>query len=463
MAYSQPRATFGLPAPGAGANVLTGSTTRLPFYFATILLFIHFGRLFDTILVGYKIPAVVCSVAIVVMLFNGGLKLLRSRVGVAFLLLVAWMCVSAPFSTWKAATLMYVLWYAQFFLPLMLLVAIACVTPRDVLKLSFVLALSLLFHLLINGSDAVETGGRYALNGTFGNPDDVALLAGFAIPFVALVCGRLRNPVASYGLLSIGCGYLLWLIGKTATRAAIPALLVMLALYLVRSKGVQKLAILAFACGGALFVILILPANTMARLSTVVDAFSPQSHFDGSEAEASALDRHELMRDAIKATLEHPIVGVGASMFIQYRFDHMMSGNGAHKRYEPSHNTYLQIASEIGIPGVICYLLFLWAIHSQIRATRKLVAGRTGETAELIQSITLCVEAALLYFAVCAAFMTCDRHPHQFVLAGFAIAMQKMAPSWLAGIMPASTSSFSPMQMATVPVLRKRSFPVGTR
>ena len=34
------------------------------------------------------------------------------------------------------------------------------------------------------------------------------------------------------------------------------------------------------------------------------------------------------------------------------------------------------------------------------------------------------LEAALAYFVVCAAFMTCDRHPQQFVLAGIAISLE---------------------------------------
>jgi len=439
------------PAPG----------TRLPFYIAAILLFVHFARLFDVILVGYKIPAIVCILSIIVAIFAGGLKLLRSRVGIAFLLLIGWMSFSAVFSTWRGGSAAYVLWYAQFFLPLMLLVAIASKTPRDIVKLSGVLAFSLVFHLLLNGR---EDNGRYGLSGTtFGNPDDVALLAGFAIPFVALICTRLRNSVVGYTLLASGCSYLLWLIGRTATRAAIPALIAMLGVYFFRSKGVQKLAIVAFSGLAVFLVILLLPANTLERLSTVVEAFSPQQHSYLTEAEASALDRHDIMRDAIKATLDHPIVGVGAGMFVQYRFDHVLGASGLRKHYEPSHNTYLEIASEGGFPGVIFYLVFLWAIHSQIRAARKLATGRITAQAELLRSITMCLEAALVYFAVCAAFMTCDKHPHQFVLAGFAIALQKLAASWMGEDMPVAAPLPVSRPMAPVPFVGKRSSPVGVR
>jgi O-antigen ligase len=146
-----------------------------------------------------------------------------------------------------------------------------------------------------------------------------------------------------------------------------------------------------------------------------------------SEAEASAAERHELMQDAITAALQHPVTGVGAGMFVQYRFDVMLRPDGTHKPYLPAHNTYLEIASECGFPGVVLYLIFLGSIYGAVRKTRNLTAARSTTDSDLLWSIALCVEAALVYFAVCAAFMTCDKHPHQFVLAGFAIAMLRMA------------------------------------
>ena len=169
------------------------------------------------------------------------------------------------------------------------------------------------------------------------------------------------------------------------------------------------------------------------------------------------------MRDAIKTTIKHPLLGVGPSMFMQYRFDNMPRENGMHKPYMPTHNTYLEIASECGIPGLLSYLFFLWAIFAQTRAARKLTLGRTSEQADQVRAITMCVEAALVYFAVCAAFMTCDKHPHQFVLAGLAIALQKMTRTWLGEETPLSSPPMGSPSMIQVPIVKKRSFPVGVR
>jgi O-antigen ligase len=230
-----------------------------------------------------------------------------------------------------------------------------------------------------------------------------------------------------------GIGYLILVIGRTATRAAIPALLVMLSVYFLRSKGAHRLAIVAFTLIGGTLAVFALPDSAVERLATVLEAFNPPAEtqfYQGlTEAQASSLERHEIMRDAIETALYHPFVGIGAGLFVQYRYDKMLRPDGSHKPYLPAHNTYLEIASESGIPGLILYLVFLWTVYASIRKTLKLTAGRANPQADLLWSIALSNEAALAYFATCAAFMTCDKHPHQFVLAGFALAMYQMASS----------------------------------
>lgn len=445
------------PAMPAGVPKVEQRTSRVSFYFAAILIFTHFARPFDTFLKGYKLPAIICSICILVMLLAGGAKGLSSKIGLSFVAMFAWMCVSSTMSYWKGGSFLYVLEFLQLFLPLMLLVAVASRVPEDVMKLCGVLAFSCLCHLVLNGS---EMGGRYALNGTFGNPDDVALLAGFTIPFLVLICKRLKNSVLRYGALIVGVSYLILLIGRTATRAAIPALLVMSAVYFFRGDGVQKAIIVISISVGTVAAILVLPPAIVTRLSTVIEAFSgpdasaAQSPEGLTEAAASSAERHELVQDALETVIRHPFTGIGAGMFVQYRYDIMRRPDGSHKPYLPAHNTYLEIASECGFPGVLFYLIFLGSIYGSIRRTRILSAARTTAESDLIWSTALCLEAAFVYFAVCATFMTCDKHPHQFLLAGFAIALQRIASSQLGTpVLPAQPT----MRVTKPRVIRARN------
>jgi O-antigen ligase len=253
-------------------------------------------------------------------------------------------------------------------------------------------------------------------------------------------------------------------IGRTATRAAIPALIAMVAVYFFRGSGGRKLGILACSVIVAVVGVFALPEAAVERLSTIVDAVAGPSSVTSSaagrtEAEESTLERRELMRDAIETAITHPFAGVGAGLFTQYRRDNMLRQDGSQKPYLPAHNTYLEIASDSGIPGVIFYLIFLGSIYAGIRETRKLSASCATAQSDLIQSIALNVEAALVYFSVCAMFMTCDKHPHQFVVAGFSIAMLRMARA-----LPVQAPAAATLKRQATPPLQyagKRSGPVA--
>ena len=396
--------------------------------FCALLIFTHFGRPFDTFLSGYRIPAVICSIAILVALLTGAAKLLLTPVGIAFLCLIGWMAVAIPFSFWKGGSVKYVLWYIQFFLILMLVVAEASRTSKDIAKLAGILALSCFFHLMVHGHAVY---GRYASNGTFGNSNDMALLAGLAIPFWVLATTLVGNAAVRFVLLAGGCGYALVVIGRTASRSAIPALVGMLIVYLIRSGGLQKVAIMGFAVLGLLVGLVALPKNTLERFASIGDAF----HLTGNslangqrrtEAEDSLKERKELLNDAIDIAIAHPFFGVGPGQFEEYRFNEIRNPDGTAKPYLVSHNTYLEVASESGIPGLCLYLVFLVSIYIAIRRTRRLNKAAPNSDKTISQAC-LCVEAALVYFAIFAAFLTCDKHPHQFVLAGIAIALTRIS------------------------------------
>jgi len=414
---------LGIRQPSAAAQ------SPLPFnlalFFAGLLIFNHFGRPFETVLVGLKIPAIICGIGILIVLFGGALKLLKAPIGIALGVNVLWMTVITPISTWRGGSARYVLWYVAFWVVLVLIIAVAPRSIKDIARIGYVTAFSCLFHLLVNGG-SVE--GRYALSGTFGNSDDVALLAGYAIPFMVLFAMQRRQLELRFGTLAVGVLYLLVLVGRTGTRAAIPALVGMLAVYFIHSQMSKRVAILAFAAVASVVMLFVLPSATLERLKTIADAFTSEAaaqQLPSTEAMDSTMERRDLMKDAITITLRHPVTGVGPGEFPEYRST-LLYANGQPKRFFPSHNTYLQISSESGIPGLIIYLFFLTAIYRTLRRIRKLNASHTHPQWLLVNQITVGLEAALVYFMICAFFMTCDRHPHQFILAGMAIALERV-------------------------------------
>ncbi len=399
-----------------------------------LLIFNHFGRPFEYVLVGWRIPAVICSIGIVLVLAGGYLKLFHSRAGLPLLLLVAWMLISTPFSSWRAGSAVYLQTYIQFWIVLFLMIAGSPKSTRDLTLIAALVGLSSVFHILIGGSSSVD--GRFELSGSsYGNADDVALLAGFAIPFVVLAASRLKNRLLRYPALLGGVGYLMLTAGRTATRAAIPAMILMMAVYFLRGRGGQKLAVVFFLVAAVVGAVFALPDSTLERLASLGNSFglsdvesAARSGGGLSEADASLLERRKLVQDAIMMTLEHPLFGVGPGEFVDFRTK-ALEGTGDKSHNLPSHNTYLQVASELGFGGIILYLWFLGSLYASIRYVRKTNRAHLHPQWQLISQMVLAIEAAFVYFAVCAAFMTCDRHPQQFVLAGFLVALERMLAS----------------------------------
>ena len=407
------------------AGTRTGSVVLLVCAFALIAN--HFGRPFEQVLVGFHIPAVICWISIVAALLLGALRQFTHRIGLALVAYTGWMAAAVPFSAWRGGSARYLAAHVTLNVVLFLVVAAAARQFSDVRKLVLVTAGGCIVYLLIGGR---IVGGRMAGEGTWGNSDDVALMAGFALPLWLFAATRfgpvfLRLPMALAGGL-----FLLRSLVLSGTRAGLLALVFATCIYFLRSSGLTRfLMVLALPLLGALFL-LVIPAQLLNRYDTILDSFDSETVAamrGRSEAMASAADRKELLMDAIRMTLQHPLLGVGPGEFGEYRYSHFVGDNGGPRRWFPSHNTYLQISSETGIPGVLCYVIFLAMIYKTILLIRAHGKAASHPDAKEMGSLAAAMELSLGYFAFCALLMTCDKHPHIFALAGIAVCAERVA------------------------------------
>lgn len=395
------------------------------------LIFMHFGRVFDRFLTGWHIPGILCTVGIVTVLLLGGIRQLKFAPGIALTCLVVWMTISAPLSIWRVASISYVFSYIIYWFPLMILVACVPRSSRDLVWISGVSVAASFFQI----TGGAEIDGRLGGSATFGNPDDFALLSGFAIPFMVLIAQRIQNLFLSFAVMGVGVGLLAITMFRTATRAVVPALILMLVVYFFNSKAIQKVGLLMAVGISAVAMTFVLPQNVMDRLATIFDSFDSQrvqSMAMENEAMASTGARKELLADAIKMTLDNPLLGVGPGEFADYRRENLTFAGGQRKQGVPSHNTYAQIAAETGIPGVMFYIAFLTVIYLSIRRVRKLIKTSGHPDTQRFTQIAITLQAALAFFAISAFFMTCDRHPQQFLLAGLVMAAERLLLEWIA-------------------------------
>ncbi|MDR2876756.1 MAG: O-antigen ligase family protein [Chromatiales bacterium] len=139
----------------------------------------------------------------------------------------------------------------------------------------------------------------------------------------------------------------------TGSRTAYVALGVWLAYMIYRSRSrFRTLAVLAAIMAVAAPLI---PDAYYARFDTI---------FTGKEIEGGSMDaRGEILSDAIAIFSAHPL-GIGVGAFPAVRHDYF-------KRDQDTHNLYLEIATNLGVPGFIVFIGLIIALFRSLRYVEK--------------------------------------------------------------------------------------------
>ena len=113
-------------------------------------------------------------------------------------------------------------------------------------------------------------------------------------------------------------------------------------------------------------------------------------------AQESSFLRQHLLQQSLKLTIEHPIFGLGPGIFAVGEAD-LAKSEGEAALWHVSHNSYTQVSSEMGIPGLLLYLAGLGATFLNIfRFRAQSGTDPTGRTsamglALLLSLVGLCV------------------------------------------------------------------------
>ena len=272
------------------------------------------------------------------------------------------------------------------------------------------MAIPLALQTLSNFSSGVftEEGGRVAgyAAGLTGNPNDLALMLNLILPLcVALF---LASPsVRSRFILGSIAGLLVMAIVVTFSRAGFLALTISGLYYFWRLRNRPQRAWLPVGLAVALVALPLIPSDYVDRISTIVNFEEDPTH--------SAQTRMSDMQAALRLSGKHLLIGSGI-------------GTGALAMNEERgetwleiHNVYLQLLVELGLPGL---LLFLLLFRDCLRATG--IVLRTGWNANgenLLFHIAEGARVSLVAFAVEAFFHPVAYNFYFYFFAGLALAI----------------------------------------
>jgi O-antigen ligase len=201
--------------------------------------------------------------------------------------------------------------------------------------------------------------GRLFLRGSIylENSNDIAVVLVIDIGYcyyLALRPGALSRTLGAVGML--GC---LYFIVKTGSRGGLLALLAFLVVLFVFS--LNKLTLVAVGLPILGISLALTPQSLIHRFTLMlVDQDTAQAKSESDVAAiGSQLERQELIKKAVRYTLAHPLTGVGPGQFANTVWgDEHKAG-----KWSPTlgtHNTYLEISSECGLPAFFCYVAIVF-------------------------------------------------------------------------------------------------------
>ncbi len=308
-------------------------------------------------------------------LIAGGTMLrgLSSTAGKLWLFMMIWLVMGWPFSLWRGGTLDVLKEYIPRAHLIFFMVCAFAVTFRQFrtfFNAQILISFAVLLSCLAFGG-TIENG-RFAIPGSvfFENPNDLSIELLVAMGLFAALLWNRNNVVRIAGLAGIVAA--LYFLFKAASRGAFLACLVMIAIVFLTSKARLKLAVIVVPTA---IVALALNPFALHRISSIF--LNPEKAEINSEADeanvASQIERQYLLRRSIELSLTHPLFGVGAGEFIDATSGEDQRG-GKHSAALGTHNTYTQLSSETGLPGLFCFagVLFLtirnmWRLHKRTR------------------------------------------------------------------------------------------------
>jgi len=328
-------------------------------------------------------------------------------------ILLLWAVLTLPFSYWPGGSLSLLLeGYFKTLAIFWLLPNVVTTLPR-LRRIAW--ALSLMSAPLAAYGIKQFLAGRFIDDGSVKriaayeapltqNPNDLALMLNLILPLaIALfLTGRPKTRALLLGLIALDAAAVI----LTFSRAGFLTLATTIALYVARLLGRPRGRGIAIA---AVVLVLIavpfLPGGYMERLSTITDI--------KTDPTGSAQERWADTIAALRFILHHPVVGAGVGMNI------LALNEVRGPEWKQVHNVYLEYAVDLGIPGLVLFvMLLLGCLRAAAGARRTAGAAGSGEPALLAEGL----QASLIAFAVAAVFHPVAYHFYFYYIAGLALA-----------------------------------------
>lgn len=254
--------------------------------------------------------------------------------------------------------------------------------------------------------EGYRVAGRGA--GIFGNTNDMALHVVTILPIsVALLLGS--RSLFRKLLYGICAALMIAAIVLSYSRGAFIGLVVVLLFFVLKIGRRHRLELVLGVFGIAVVMVLLAPSGYGGRLLSI---FVPSLDPGGS----SDSRRGELFR-SLNVALHHPLLGIGMG-----NYQPEMSFRGL-----VTHNSYTQVAAEMGTTALVIYLTFIVAPLRKLgQIARETFAARSNSN---FYYLSVGLQASLLAYMVSSFFLSVAYLWYVYYLIGFAVCLRRLYES----------------------------------
>jgi O-antigen ligase len=259
---------------------------------------------------------------------------------------------------------------------------------------------------LIGGNLIEGYRAQGIVGGMFGNPNDLALALNMFIPLALGLA--LTQPNIVLKLLYFGCaGAMVTAVFVTYSRGGFLALLAVGGYMLLRPRRRDR-TLTILVVGAGILGILFAPEGYGIRVASIFDTTL--------DPVGSADARWNLMTRGVEALGVNPkrwLFGVGANNFS------IVSIHDA-----VNHNAYLQVLTELGLPALVLYLMFLVSV---LRSTGRMVrtSHPSGES-NAVSMIAMAIQGSLVAYVVGSFFASVAYQWYLYYAAAYAICLRQI-------------------------------------
>jgi putative inorganic carbon (HCO3(-)) transporter len=261
------------------------------------------------------------------------------------------------------------------------------------------------YRLGLTTIEGYRVAGRGS--GIFGNPNDMALFLVTIVPVaVALACDS-RQLVRK--LFFAGSAIVMFVaIALTYSRGGFLGLLVGLGFFAWRVNPRRRVGIIIAGCLGVGIFLVLVPGYAIRLISIVFPNLDPVGSSDAR--------RGELFR-SLYVAIRHPLLGIGMGNYAPE-----MSHRGL-----VTHNSYTQVAAEMGMAALVCYTMFIVTPLKKLGQIARETFGVKDHSQFFYLAIGL--QASLLGYMVSSFFASVAYLWYVYYAVGFAICFRRIYES----------------------------------